>query len=50
MKSDGLLIEVIDAVAPEDILSINNPDQLATVDSVLRGRMSMGSNQEGMNT
>ena len=34
MKSDGLLIEVIDAVAPEDILSINNPDQLATVDSV----------------
>ena len=49
MKSDGLSIEVIDAVDPEDILSINNPDQLATVDSVLRSRLSMASNEEGKN-
>ena len=49
MKSDGLSIEVIDAVDPEDILSINNPDQLATVDSVLRRRMSMACNDEGKN-
>ena len=49
MKSDGLSIEVIDAVDPEDILSINNPDQLATVDSVLRNRLAMTSNEEGKN-
>jgi bifunctional UDP-N-acetylglucosamine pyrophosphorylase/glucosamine-1-phosphate N-acetyltransferase len=47
MNSDGLLIEVIDAVAAEDILSINNPDQLATVDSVLRQRMATNLTEEG---
>jgi len=49
MKSDGLRIEVIEAVAPEDILSINNPDQLATVDSVLRRRMVTTPREEGRN-
>jgi bifunctional UDP-N-acetylglucosamine pyrophosphorylase/glucosamine-1-phosphate N-acetyltransferase len=38
---EGRLVEVIDAVEPEDVLSINNPAQLAMVDSILRRRIGM---------
>lgn len=37
MKS-GRRVEVIDAVPPEDVLSINTPEQLAEVDRILRAR------------
>ncbi|MBL8746790.1 MAG: NTP transferase domain-containing protein [Phycisphaerae bacterium] len=37
MKS-GRRVEVIDAVPPEDVLSINTPEQLAEVDRILRTR------------
>lgn len=36
----GKGVEVIDAVPPEDVLSINTPEQLAEVDAVLRSRLS----------
>ncbi len=42
LRADGLRVEVVDAVPAEDILSINTPDQLATVDAILRHR----ANQE----
>jgi len=38
MQSDGLVVEVIDAVPPEDVLSINTPEQLAEVDRIYRSR------------
>jgi len=41
LKSQGQTVTVVDAVPPEDILSINNPDQLAEVDRILRGRLGM---------
>jgi len=33
-------VEVIDAVPPEDVLSINDPQQLAEVDAILRKRLA----------
>lgn len=36
----GERVEVIEAVPPEDVLSINTPEQLAEVDAILRGRMT----------
>lgn len=41
MMSGGGRVEVIDAVPPEDVLSINTPEQLADVDRVLRARLNM---------
>ena len=38
-REDGHRVAVVDAVPAEDILSINNPDQLAEVDSILRSRL-----------
>ena len=38
MQSRGLKVSVIDAVPPEDVLSINTPEQLAEVDRVFRSR------------
>lgn len=38
LKADGKRIEVLDSVAPEDILSINSPEQLAEVDRIFRAR------------
>jgi bifunctional UDP-N-acetylglucosamine pyrophosphorylase / glucosamine-1-phosphate N-acetyltransferase len=40
LLSDGERIEVIDAVPPEDVLSINDPQQLAEVDAILRRRLA----------
>ena len=39
MQDDGLGVEVIDSVDPGDVLSINNPEQLAIVDSIMRERL-----------
>jgi len=41
IKRQGLTVTVVDAVPPADVLSINNPDQLATVDLILRDRLNM---------
>jgi bifunctional UDP-N-acetylglucosamine pyrophosphorylase/glucosamine-1-phosphate N-acetyltransferase len=41
LKGQSQTVTVVDAVPPEDILSINNPDQLATVDLILRERLNM---------
>ncbi len=38
---EGKRVEVIDAVPPEDVLSINTPAQLADVDRILRKRLGM---------
>src|SRR5262249_50659542 len=35
---EGLRVEVVDAVPPEDVLSINTPEQLAEVDAIYRAR------------
>lgn len=35
---DGAKVEVIDAVPPEDVLSINTPEDLARVDAIYRAR------------
>lgn len=39
LMSEGKRVEVIDAVPPEDVLSINTPDQLAEVERVLEARL-----------
>jgi bifunctional UDP-N-acetylglucosamine pyrophosphorylase/glucosamine-1-phosphate N-acetyltransferase len=41
LKDRGYRVEVIDAVPPEDVLSINTPQQLAEVDAILRLRLNM---------
>ncbi|MEK6700897.1 MAG: NTP transferase domain-containing protein [Planctomycetota bacterium] len=38
----GKRVEVIEAVPPQDILSINTPEDLATVDSIYRSRGTVG--------
>ncbi len=38
LMKGGKRVEVIDAVPPEDVLSINTPEQLAEVDRILRAR------------
>lgn len=35
----GRVVELLDAVPPEDVLSVNTPDQRAEVDAVLRARL-----------
>jgi bifunctional UDP-N-acetylglucosamine pyrophosphorylase/glucosamine-1-phosphate N-acetyltransferase len=40
---DGRRVEVVDAVPPEDVLSVNTPEQLAEVDAILRRRLAGGS-------
>ena len=39
LQDDGLGVEVIDSVDPGDVLSINNPEQLAVVDSIMQRRL-----------
>jgi UDP-N-acetylglucosamine diphosphorylase/glucosamine-1-phosphate N-acetyltransferase len=38
LMSDGHRVEVLDAVPPEDVLSINTPEDLAKVDEIYRKR------------
>ena len=42
LLSQGERVEVIDAVPPEDVLSINTPEQLAEVDRIFRSRAGAG--------
>ncbi|MEC8321836.1 MAG: bifunctional UDP-N-acetylglucosamine diphosphorylase/glucosamine-1-phosphate N-acetyltransferase GlmU, partial [Planctomycetota bacterium] len=39
-RDDGDRVAVVDAVPAEDILSINDPGQLAEVDGILRARLT----------
>ena len=39
VRQAGGGVELVDAVPPEDVLSINTPEQLAQVDAILRSRM-----------
>ncbi len=39
LREDGHRVEVVDAVPPEDVLSINTPEQLAEVESILMDRL-----------
>ena len=39
LLESGGRVEVVAAVPPEDVLSINTPDQLAEVDAILRSRI-----------
>ena len=49
LMKQGKVVEVIDAVPPEDILSINTPEQLAEVDAIYksRGLASAGAGADG---
>ncbi|MEN0020441.1 MAG: NTP transferase domain-containing protein, partial [Planctomycetota bacterium] len=47
LLAEGRGVEVIDAVPPEDILSINTPEQLAEVDRVFRERSSSATALNG---
>jgi bifunctional N-acetylglucosamine-1-phosphate-uridyltransferase/glucosamine-1-phosphate-acetyltransferase GlmU-like protein len=38
LLADGRHVEVVSAVPPEDVLSINTPQDLAIVDSIFRSR------------
>lgn len=42
MLKDGRVVEVVAAVPPEDMLSINTPEQLADVDAIYRSRVRTG--------
>jgi bifunctional UDP-N-acetylglucosamine pyrophosphorylase / glucosamine-1-phosphate N-acetyltransferase len=41
LKEQGKAVEIVDGVPPEDILSINDPQQLAEVDAILRQRLDI---------
>jgi UDP-N-acetylglucosamine diphosphorylase/glucosamine-1-phosphate N-acetyltransferase len=43
LLKDGKRVEVVDAVPPEDVLSVNTPEQLAEVDAILRRRLGHAS-------
>jgi len=40
LKEAGRVVSVVDAVPPEDVLSINTPEQLAEVDAIMRRRLA----------
>jgi len=46
VREQGGRIAIVDAVPPEDVLGINNPDQLAQVDAILRRRLGVDSPSE----
>jgi sugar phosphate isomerase/epimerase len=41
LRNDGRTVAAVDAVPPEDVLSVNDPVQLAEVDAILRRRHAM---------
>ncbi len=47
LKSGGKTVRVVDAVPPEDVLSVNTPEQLAEVDRVYRSRRERAASGEG---
>ncbi|MCH2148493.1 MAG: hypothetical protein MK095_03590, partial [Phycisphaerales bacterium] len=40
LRDAGHTVELVDAVPPEDVLSINTMEQLAEVDAILRTRLA----------
>ncbi len=46
LLASGKTVEVIEAVPPADVLSINTPEQLAEVDQIMRSRLE-GANRGG---
>jgi bifunctional UDP-N-acetylglucosamine pyrophosphorylase/glucosamine-1-phosphate N-acetyltransferase len=40
LKKEGKTVKVVDAVPPEDVHSVNNPEQLALVDRLMRARLA----------
>ncbi len=46
LRAAGERVEVVDAVPPEDVLSINTPEQLAAVDAILAKRGEAGRGVE----
>ncbi len=47
LKSEGRPVAVVDAVPPEDVLSINTPEQLNEVDRILQERIGEPTSVEG---
>lgn len=47
LLAQGGKVEVIDAVPPEDVLSINTPEQLAAVDAIFRSRSATSARAGG---
>jgi bifunctional UDP-N-acetylglucosamine pyrophosphorylase/glucosamine-1-phosphate N-acetyltransferase len=43
LRNGGRTVAAVDAVPPEDVLSVNDPVQLAEVDSILRRRHAAGA-------
>ncbi len=43
LLAEGKTVTVVDAVPPSDVLSINDPAQLAAVDAILRDRLGVSS-------
>ena len=43
LRNDGRTVAAVDAVPPEDVLSVNDPVQLAEVDSILRKRNAVSA-------
>ena len=39
LRNEGCTVELVDAVPPEDVLSINTPEQLADVEAILKSRL-----------
>lgn len=50
LLAEGRRVEVIDAVPPQDVLSINTPEQLAEVDAIYRGRAEAHASTNGSHT
>jgi len=46
LKQQGRTVALVDAVPPEDVLSINTPQQLAEVDRILKTRLSVGTGDQ----
>jgi bifunctional N-acetylglucosamine-1-phosphate-uridyltransferase/glucosamine-1-phosphate-acetyltransferase GlmU-like protein len=42
LQGEGKTVTVVDAVPPEDVLSINTPEELRKVDALLRKRLAGG--------
>jgi len=46
LLKEGKRVSVVDAVPPEDVLSVNTPEQLAEVSRILASRANLGSSAE----
>lgn len=44
LKREGEKIAILDGVAPQEIMGVNNPQQLAEVDKIIRSREGISSN------